>query len=80
MRLKELIPCEYDVEINKITDDSRTKGAGILFVAVKGLTVDGHEYAKSAVENGAVAVICEHEIEGLSVPQIVVKDSQKAMN
>ncbi len=80
MRLKELIPCEYDIEINKITDDSRTKGAGILFVAVKGLTVDGHEYAKSAVENGAVAVICEHEIEGLSVPQIVVKDSQKAMN
>lgn len=80
MKLKELIPCEYDLEINKITDDSRTKGENILFVAVKGLTVDGHNYAASAVENGAVAVVCEHEIEGVDVPQVVVKDSQRAMN
>lgn len=80
MKLSELIPCEYDLEIKKITDDSRTKGEGILFVAVKGLTVDGHNYAKGAVENGAVAIICEHEIEGVDVPQIVVKDSQCAMN
>ena len=55
MKLCELIPCDYEIEINKISDDSRTKGAGILFVAVKGLTVDGHTYAKSAVENGALA-------------------------
>lgn len=80
MKLCELIPCDYEIEINKISDDSRTKGAGILFVAVKGLTVDGHTYAKSAVENGAVAVVCEHEIEGIDVPQIIVKDSQRSMN
>lgn len=80
MRLCDLLPCDYDTEILKISDDSRTKGEGILFVAVKGLTVDGHKYIKSAVENGAVAVICEHETEGISVPQIVVKDSNRAMN
>ncbi|MCQ2519292.1 MAG: UDP-N-acetylmuramoyl-L-alanyl-D-glutamate--2,6-diaminopimelate ligase [Lachnospiraceae bacterium] len=80
MKLKELYPCEYDVEISKISDDSRTKGENILFVAVKGLTVDGHTYAKSAVANGAVAIVCEHEIEGVDVPQVIVKDSQRAMN
>ncbi len=80
MLLKDLIPCEYAVEIDSVSDDSRTKGENILFVAVKGLTVDGHNFAKSAVENGAVAVVCEHEIEGLNVPQVIVKDSQRAMN
>lgn len=80
MKLRDLIPCEYDLEIDLITDDSRTKGDNILFVAVKGLTVDGHNYAKMAVENGAVAVVCEHEIGGVDVPQILVHDSQRAMN
>ena len=80
MHIKNLISCDYDIEINQITDDSRTKGAGILFVCIKGLTVDGHDFAFKAVENGAVAVVSEHEIKDLTVPQIIVKDSQKAMN
>ncbi|MCR4961002.1 MAG: UDP-N-acetylmuramoyl-L-alanyl-D-glutamate--2,6-diaminopimelate ligase [Lachnospiraceae bacterium] len=80
MKLRDLYPCEYDTEIKTISDDSRTKGDNILFVAIKGLTVDGHDYAKNAVENGAVAVVCEHEIDGIDVPQVVVKDSQRAMN
>lgn len=80
MKLRELIECEYDLTINKITDDSRVKGAGILFIAVVGLTVDGHKFAKKAVENGAVAVVCQRPIEDIDVPQIIVKDSQKAMN
>ncbi|MBR6003767.1 MAG: UDP-N-acetylmuramoyl-L-alanyl-D-glutamate--2,6-diaminopimelate ligase, partial [Lachnospiraceae bacterium] len=80
MKLRDLIDCEYDLEIEKITDDSRTKGSNILFVCVKGLTVDGHTFAAKAVENGAVAIVCEHLVEGISVPQVVVKDSQRAMN
>ena len=80
MKLNKLIDCEFDLEIEKITDDSRTKGSNILFVAVKGLTVDGHTYAKKAVENGAVALVVEHEVEGVDVPQIVVENSVKTMN
>lgn len=80
MKLCDLIECEYDIEIEKITDDSRTKGTGILFVAVKGLTVDGHKFIPKAVENGAVAVLCEHKSEGIDVPQIVVPDTNRALN
>lgn len=80
MKLKELIDCDIDVEISKITDDSRTKGENILFVCVKGLTVDGHTFAAKAVENGAVAIVCEHKVDGILVPQVVVQDSQRAMN
>lgn len=80
MKLNKIIDCDYDINIEKITDDSRVKGAGILFIAVKGLTVDGHTFAQKAVENGAVAIICQHIIEGIDVPQIVVEDSQRTMN
>ena len=80
MYLDELITCDHHLEIDTVTDDSRQKGGNILFVAVKGLTVDGHKYVKNAVENGAVAVICEHETEGIDVPQIVVKDTNLAYN
>ncbi len=82
MKLNELIECNYTIDIDKVTDDSRTKGKNILFVCVKGLTVDGHSFALKAVENGAVAIVCEHLIEGVAddIPQIVVKDSQRAMN
>lgn len=82
MKLNKIIACDYDLEINTITDDSRTKGTNILFVCVKGLTVDGHSFALKAIENGAVALVCEHKVEGVpeSVPQIVVKDTQLAMN
>lgn len=88
MKLADLLSSDYSVSVKEITDetienitdDSRTKGANILFVCVKGLTVDGHTYAAKAVENGAVAIVCEHVVEGLDVPQILVKDSQRAMN
>lgn len=80
MKLCDLISCDYDLDILQITDDSRTQGAGILFVAVKGLTVDGHNFARKAVENGAVAIIAERTIEGLNVPQIIVENSVATMN
>ena len=80
MKLSDLFPCNIDLEISKITDDSRTKGSNILFVAVKGLTVDGHTFAKKAVENGAVAMVCEHEVPDVDIPQIVVENSVKTMN
>lgn len=80
MKLNQLISCNEEIEIEKITDDSRTVGKNILFVCVEGLTVDGHKYADKAVENGAVAIVCRHKVEGITVPQIVVEDTQRAMN
>jgi UDP-N-acetylmuramoyl-L-alanyl-D-glutamate--2,6-diaminopimelate ligase len=39
--------------------DSRKVVAGSLFVAVKGLTVDGHDYIEQAIANGATVIVCE---------------------
>src|SRR3569833_1545013 len=48
-----------DMEISAIVFDSRKVEPGCLFVAVKGTAVDGHDYIEQAIEQGAVAVICE---------------------
>ena len=50
-----------EVEVTGITDDSRKIKAGNVFVAIKGLTVDGHEYIENAIEKGATAIVAEVE-------------------
>ncbi|WP_431133944.1 UDP-N-acetylmuramoyl-L-alanyl-D-glutamate--2,6-diaminopimelate ligase [Psychroserpens mesophilus] len=47
------------VVVNTIHFDSRAVSNGDVFVAVKGTTVDGHDYIDKAVELGAIAVVCE---------------------
>ena len=47
---------ELDLEIEGIESNSKKIEKGFLFVAIKGFTVDGHEFIGSAIENGAVAV------------------------
>lgn len=48
-----------DIDITGITADSRQCTDGSLFVAVRGVNVDGHEYISQAVNKGATAVVCE---------------------
>lgn len=64
--------------ITSIENDTRKVKQGSLFICVKGYTVDGHDLAPNAVENGAVAVVAEHDLN-LSVPVIVVKNTTRAM-
>ena len=80
MKLRDIISCDFDTEIDNITDDSRQAREKTLFVCIKGLTVDGHKYASKAVEKGAAAIICEHRIEGIDVPQVVVENADRAFN
>ena len=48
-----------DMPIENIQFDSRKVEAGSLFVATKGTAADGHQYITTAIEKGAVAVVCE---------------------
>jgi UDP-N-acetylmuramoyl-L-alanyl-D-glutamate--2,6-diaminopimelate ligase len=48
-----------DIEVKDIQIDSRKVKKGCVFVAVKGVAADGHQFIEKAVESGAVAVICE---------------------
>ncbi|MGM0522719.1 MAG: UDP-N-acetylmuramoyl-L-alanyl-D-glutamate--2,6-diaminopimelate ligase [Bacillota bacterium] len=65
---------ESNPVITHITTDSREVKAGALFSCVKGYTVDGHDFAKQAYEQGAVALLVEHEVKDVPLVQIKVKD------
>ncbi len=62
-----------------VTEDSRQAGGGRLFVAVHGFHVDGHEFAARAAAAGAGAAMVEHEIPGLAIPQVVVRDTRRGL-
>lgn len=48
-----------DVAVQAVEIDSRKIAPDGLFVALRGTLTDGHHYIESAVEAGAVAVVCE---------------------
>lgn len=68
-----------DPEITSIEMDSREVKKGSLFVCVKGYTVDGHDFAQKAVENGAAAIVAEREVD-VNVPVIIVRQSLRALS
>ena len=51
---------DTDIEITGVNIDSRRIEAGHLFVAIPGTQTDGHKFIPKAVEQGAVAVLCEY--------------------
>jgi UDP-N-acetylmuramoyl-L-alanyl-D-glutamate--2,6-diaminopimelate ligase len=61
-----------------VTSDSRQVKAGTLFVAVSGLSQDGHAFAAQAVQQGATAVVGEQTLS-LSAPYLQVRDSRAAL-
>ncbi|MDD5184370.1 MAG: UDP-N-acetylmuramoyl-L-alanyl-D-glutamate--2,6-diaminopimelate ligase [Paludibacter sp.] len=70
-----------DINIANIQFDSRKVEKGSVFVATRGTASDGHQYISSAVESGAVAVICEEIPENVSrnVVFIQVENSSEAL-
>lgn len=60
-----------------ITTDTRHLKPGNLFVALRGENFDGHDFAKVAVEKGAIAVLCDRQSETQlqGVPQLQVEDT-----
>jgi len=75
-----------DTAIDFVTQDSRQVRPGSLFIALSGTPSggfissfasarDGWEFADKAEAAGAVAMIVPHELAGIRVPQLVVKDT-----
>ena len=60
----------------KYETNSRLIKPGQTFVAIKGYTVDGHDYIEDAIKNGATAIIAEKEVK-CDVPVTVVENSAK---
>ena len=84
MKLDELIEhLDYkdlvnfkNVDVTGISYNSKTTKKGDIFICLTGEYTDGHEYAKNAIENGAVALLVEHPVDAGKIPQIVVSSTR----
>ncbi|MCR5260243.1 MAG: UDP-N-acetylmuramoyl-L-alanyl-D-glutamate--2,6-diaminopimelate ligase [Candidatus Gastranaerophilales bacterium] len=64
-----------DVEVTGISYNSKTTKKGDIFVCLVGENSDGHNFAKMAEENGAVALMTE-KILDTKLPQIKVQSTR----
>ena len=58
---------ELDKEIKGIESNSTNIKNGFMFVAIKGYSVDGHDFIQEAIEKGATAIVVE---EGFNLKSI----------
>lgn len=70
-----------NVQVNQLQFDSRKISLNDCFIAIKGTLSNGHDYIETAIEKGALVIVCEDLpskiINGISYVQ--VKNSQKAL-
>jgi UDP-N-acetylmuramoyl-L-alanyl-D-glutamate--2,6-diaminopimelate ligase len=70
-----------DVAVKALQYDSRKVVQGAVFVAIKGITFDGHAFISKAIDKGATVVVCQVLPEKLikKVTYIVVGNTSKAL-
>ena len=70
-----------NVAITNVEFDSRKVSLNDVFVATRGTVSDGHEYIKNAVNQGAIAIVCEElpkdTVNG--VTYVKVQNAQQAL-
>jgi UDP-N-acetylmuramoyl-L-alanyl-D-glutamate--2,6-diaminopimelate ligase len=88
MQLKQILPQlptvgvegPIDREVAGVCYDSRRVTPGMVFVAIPGQHVDGHNFIANAVERGAAAVICERNgFVPARATKIKVTDAREAL-
>lgn len=70
-----------DWQATGVSIDSRTVQPGDLFVALKGPTFDGHDFAGKAIKAGAAASMVHRRADGIdeSMPLLIVDDTFAAL-
>lgn len=67
-----------NIRVTGATASSRDCLPGMLFAAIPGTHVDGHDFAADAVARGASALLVSHPLPEINVPQCVVSDPRRA--
>ncbi|NHM05755.1 UDP-N-acetylmuramoyl-L-alanyl-D-glutamate--2,6-diaminopimelate ligase [Flavobacterium sp. CYK-4] len=77
----EAVKGSTEMEINQIDFDSRKIGADDVFIAIRGTVSDGHDYIEKAINQGAVAIVCDTFPELIvgGVTYVQVKDTNQAL-
>ena len=77
----EAVQGSTDIAISKMDFDSRKIETNDVFVAIRGSISDGHDFIQKAIEQGAVAVICDTFPENIAIgiTYVQVKDTNSAV-
>lgn len=67
-----------DARFDAVGTDTRTLGAGDLFVAIRGPHFDGHDFLSVAARQGATGALVERDVDSL-LPLIRVEDSLRGL-
>ncbi len=67
------------VAVSDVVLDDRSVRPGDLFGCIPGARFDGHDFARSAVERGAVALLAERPLADLDVPAVLVRSVRAAV-
>lgn len=68
-----------ELDFDGVSTDTRTVGAGQLFVALRGEVFDAHDFLQQVVGKGVAAVVVDKLPEGWTLPAIVVPDTLVAL-
>lgn len=70
-----------DVAIEKMEFDSRKINENDVFIAIRGTISDGHDFIETAINKGAIAIICDTFPNNIvtGITYIKVNDTNKAM-
>ena len=81
-QLAKILNCNYsseNIEIKRISTDSRNVDENTLFIALKGIHFDGHDFVKDVINKGCPLVVVTHQIDNISInKQLIVDDTLKA--
>ena len=58
-----LVKGNMELTIDDIVYDSRKAKDGVMFMAIPGSEVDGHDYISDAIKNGAKVILVSKDID-----------------
>ncbi|TCP23668.1 UDP-N-acetylmuramoylalanyl-D-glutamate--2,6-diaminopimelate ligase [Tenacibaculum skagerrakense] len=72
---------DTNIDVNKMHFDSREVSTNDVFVALKGVQVDGHDFIEKALDKGVLAIVCETvpEKRRTGITYVEVLDSSEAL-
>jgi UDP-N-acetylmuramoyl-L-alanyl-D-glutamate--2,6-diaminopimelate ligase len=81
--LRQLFPVAsfvgcVDVRVSSATDRADECRSGCLFAVIRGHRVDGHAFVSDAIRRGAAALLVDHPLPDVPLPQCVVRNVRRA--
>ncbi|OIQ23701.1 UDP-N-acetylmuramoyl-tripeptide--D-alanyl-D-alanine ligase [uncultured Vibrio sp.] len=67
-----------DISISQVSTDTRKIDIDTLFIALVGERFDAHDFVSQAIENGAVALLVDHQCD-VKTAQLIVSDTKLAL-